>query len=207
MGKGSIRLAEHPEIVPDVRKLFDDLKRVKVRDCRKPGGWTYVEISQLAVDETQRAGSCLVIVNTKDAARKIFESCRGSLEDGALFHLSTDMCPAHRKQILGEVTQRLEAKSPTLCGSSPLRRGRTIELSLAPYKNSLAGLQRAGLSSPTWKSYWRRRYRRCRSVKASPMMRHFPEEFLLGYHCQRQALPRSNGSTNAEAEASDTNES
>ena len=57
--------------------IRDSLKRVKICDWRKPGGWAYAEIAQLALDELDRAGSCLVIVNTKDAARQVFDGCTG----------------------------------------------------------------------------------------------------------------------------------
>ncbi|MGS0755354.1 CRISPR-associated helicase/endonuclease Cas3 [Roseateles sp. GG27B] len=73
--KGAVRLAPTHELMPDVRDLFEKLKRVTVKDARKPGGWTYQEIAELAAAEVQRSGSCLVIVNTKAAARRIFELC------------------------------------------------------------------------------------------------------------------------------------
>jgi CRISPR-associated endonuclease/helicase Cas3 len=118
--KGAIRLAERHEIMPDVQKLFDDLKRVELRDGRRAGGWTYVEVAQLALSEMQRAGSCLVIVNTKDAARKVFEACTNHLSTDQTIHLSTDMCPAHRKCELSKIRQRLTDALPILCVSTQL---------------------------------------------------------------------------------------
>jgi CRISPR-associated endonuclease/helicase Cas3 len=118
--RGAIRLAAQHEIMPDVRKLFDDLKRVDVRDGRKAGGLTYLEIGQLAISETRRAVSCLVIVNTKDAARKVFEICAVELSDEQAFHLSTDMCPAHRKQELAKIRRCLTDRLPILCVSTQL---------------------------------------------------------------------------------------
>ncbi|MFB2864551.1 CRISPR-associated helicase Cas3' [Aeromonas sp. MdU4] len=118
--KGAIRLAAQHEIMPDVHKLFADLKRVDVRDQRKPGGWSVVEVAQLALDELRRAGSSLVIVNTKRAAQAVFELCHTQLEQGQAFHLSTDMCPAHRKDELANVRARLAEGLPTLCVSTQL---------------------------------------------------------------------------------------
>lgn len=118
--KGAIRLAPGHEIMPDVQGLFDALKRVEVRDGRKSGGWSYPEIAELALSEKVQAGSCLVIVNTKDAARKVFEGCQAGLDADELFHLSTDMCPAHRKHELGKIRQRLAAGVPILCVSTQL---------------------------------------------------------------------------------------
>jgi CRISPR-associated endonuclease/helicase Cas3 len=117
--KGAIRLSQQHEIMPDRQKLFDELKRVEVKDCRKPGGWTYEEVAHLAGDEMARKGSCLVIVNTKDAARTVYRLC-ADLGDRERVHLSTHMCPAHRRQKLAQVRQRLADGLPVLCVSTQL---------------------------------------------------------------------------------------
>jgi CRISPR-associated endonuclease/helicase Cas3 len=119
-GKGAIHLAAQHEIMPDVQKLFDDLRRVEVRDCRKPGGWLRREVAELARAEHDRAGSCLLIVNTKEAALRIFELCQPAVDREALFYLSTNQCPAHRKQELAKIRLRLAQGLPTLCVSTQL---------------------------------------------------------------------------------------
>ena len=118
--KGAIHLAAQHEIMPDVQQLFDDLRRVEVRDCRKPGGWPRGEVAELATTELERAGSCLVIVNTKDAALGVFELCQSAVNREALFYLSTNQCPAHRKQELAKIRLRLAQGLPTLCVSTQL---------------------------------------------------------------------------------------
>ena len=118
--KGSIRLAPKPELMPDVGKLFKALQRVTVNDRRKVGGWTDQEVAELAAVEMQSSGSCLVIVNTKASARRIFELCASVLASDAVFHLSTDMCPAHRKARLATLLARLNEGLPTLCVSTQL---------------------------------------------------------------------------------------
>lgn len=119
-GKGAIRLAPDHEIMPDVRQLFDDLKRVDVHDRRRPGGWEANDVARLALEEINRAGSCLAVVNTKRAAREVFELCWAQLGKEEAFHLSTDMCPAHRKEELAKIRMRLAAGLPTLCVSTQL---------------------------------------------------------------------------------------
>jgi CRISPR-associated endonuclease/helicase Cas3 len=118
--KGAVRLAHDHEIMPDVQKLFANLKRVDVCDRRKPGGWKVSDVARLALDEVTRAGSCLVIVNTKRAAREVFDLCRTQLLEKEIFHLNTDMCPAHRKDELAKVRARLMDGLPTLCVSTQL---------------------------------------------------------------------------------------
>lgn len=118
--KGAVRLAADHELMPDVGDLFEKLKRVTVKDARKPGGWTDWEVADLAIAEVQRSGSCLVIVNTKVAARRIFELCATDVVHAAVCHLSTDMCPAHRKQELAKLRARLDAGQAMLCVSTQL---------------------------------------------------------------------------------------
>lgn len=119
--KGAVRLKSDSELMPDVRGLFDSLKRVEVVNLRKPGGWRRSEVMDLAVEQVEAAGSCLVIVNTKKAAQALYELCKGRPDIKAI-HLSTSMCPAHRKKKLREVIQRLSAAPPmpTLCISTQL---------------------------------------------------------------------------------------
>lgn len=117
--KGALRIPAGNELMPDVKKLFDELKRVEVKYKRQPGGWSNNEIAALALEETRRAGSCLVIVNTKNAAQTLYHLCKEQ-EDLPLYHLSTSMCPTHRKAILAEIRVRLEKRLPVLCFSTQL---------------------------------------------------------------------------------------
>lgn len=119
--KGAIRLSDRHEIMPNVCKLFDDLKRVEVVNRRTPGGWSQPEVADLAIEQVKEAGSCLVIVNTKKAAQAVYRLCR-QYPEAAVFHLSTGMCPAHRKAQLNSIRLRLQTKPclPTLCVSTQL---------------------------------------------------------------------------------------
>lgn len=145
--KGAIRLKPGHELMRDVPQLFDALKRVDVRDGRKAGGWTYDEIAALALSELTRAGSCLVIVNTKDAAKQVFRRCLQGLSGEIVFHLSTDMCPAHRKAVLGRkqdsdsktVIGRLALGLPVLCVSTQLIEA-GVDVDFGAVIRSLAGL-------------------------------------------------------------------
>lgn len=121
VSKGAIRIPPGNELIRDVRQLFDDLKRVEVLNHRKPGGWSQEDIATLAQEQIEAVGSCLVIVNTKKAAQALYRLCR-SHPDAAVFHLSTSMCPAHRKAKLDAIRSRLNTipPLPTLCLSTQL---------------------------------------------------------------------------------------
>ena len=145
--KGALRLKPGHELMHDVRQLFDALKRVEVCDGRKAGGWTYDEVAALAMSELNRVGSCLVIVNTKDAAKQVFQRCLQELSVETVFHLSTDMCPAHRKAVLGRkqvsdsntVIGRLALGLPVLCVSTQLIEA-GVDVDFGAVIRSLAGL-------------------------------------------------------------------
>jgi len=145
--KGAIQLQHGHELMPNMEELFEKLKRVDVQDHRKPGGWSYEEMAALALNELTRAKSCLVIVNTKDAAREVFRRCQKSVDEQAIFHLSTDMCPAHRKVVLGikhdtsgnTVIARLTQGLPVLCISTQLIEA-GVDVDFGVVIRSLAGL-------------------------------------------------------------------
>ncbi len=117
--KGAARLLANSELMPDVKGLFERLKRVDVLDRRKAGGWSNDEIADLAITEAHLADSCLVVVNTKRAAQALYRLCKGKV--GAVYHLSTNMCPAHRRAHLAMIRRLLEEpEGPLLCFSTQL---------------------------------------------------------------------------------------
>jgi CRISPR-associated endonuclease/helicase Cas3 len=117
--KGSARFSGSDEIIPNPAQLFSELKRTTVIPQRRPGGWTDADIATLAHEETEKAGSCLIIVNTRKAAKALYEACDAG-DGGTKHHLSTDMCPAHRRAELADIRERLAAGHPTLCVSTQL---------------------------------------------------------------------------------------
>ncbi len=121
--KGQLFLPQKNELigsVDDVAELFKKLKRVEVINRIKQGGWTANEIASLAISELNNAGSCLIIVNTKAWAQKIYEMCALNIDSESLFHLSTSQCPAHRKKILDGIRLKLDKQEPVLCISTQL---------------------------------------------------------------------------------------
>ena len=116
--KGALRFSPQPEIVPDVAGLFHELRRVEVLDVRQPQGWSHEQVATLAGEQVAAAGSCLVIVNTRRDARAVFKLI--SDEAGYRFHLSTSMCPRHRREVIGQVRSLLADGKPVVCVSTQL---------------------------------------------------------------------------------------
>ena len=124
--KGAVRLLPDHEMMPDVKAYFKKLQRVEVRDERKAGGWSEEEIADLAHTCVRNATSVLIIVNTKKAAKQLYQLCQKYSANNeatiAVYHLSTDMCPAHRLDVLAQVKTSLDPDhpQPVICVSTQL---------------------------------------------------------------------------------------
>jgi CRISPR-associated endonuclease/helicase Cas3 len=117
---GALKVPVENELVHDVTELFKELKRVEIENLLRPGGWSEKEIADLAMNQLREKGNCLVVVNTKAWAQKLFACCQPHLDTNAIVHLSTSLCPAHRKEVLAKVNQRLDNGLPVLCISTQL---------------------------------------------------------------------------------------
>ena len=139
--KGQLDIPKGNELVgaEEVQGLFDELNRVEIHNCVKPKGWSISEIAELAVSELAERKSCLVIVNTKAWAQKLYQKCLSDVDESTLFHLSTNQCPAHRKVLLQEIKTRLVNKLPVLCISTQLIEA-GVDISAATVIRFLAGL-------------------------------------------------------------------
>ena len=137
--KGQLTLAEKPELVENVDKLFADLTRVEINDHVKINGWSCEEIKHLAIQRFDEFGSCLIIVNTKKWAQNLFQAFDSYVDQESLFHLSTSLYPAHRKAKLDNIKSRLSKGLPVLCISTQLIEA-GVDVSFGSVIRFLAGL-------------------------------------------------------------------
>ncbi len=86
------------EIIPDPPKLFNSLERVEAVNLGP------VSDQDLVASLLQHQ-QVLCVVNTRSHARELYERLS---PDGGTFHLSAQMCPAHRTSKLAEIHQILE---------------------------------------------------------------------------------------------------
>ena len=117
---GALEIPAENELVHNVERLFYELKRVEIKKMLRPKGWSEEEIAGFALKQLNEKGNCLVVVNTKAWAKKLFACCQPHMGCVALVHLSTSMCPAHRKNLLKKVNTRLDEGLPVLCISTQL---------------------------------------------------------------------------------------
>mgnify|MGYP001561188403 CR=1 FL=1 len=134
----ALSICDGQKMVPNARQLFDDLKRVEVYDKTKIGGWTNDEIKELAGQQVHKSGSILVVVNTKTSAREIYLQCK-QINNIETYHLSTNMCPAHRMRVINLVKDCLCDKKPVICISTQLIEA-GVDISFGSVIRFLAGL-------------------------------------------------------------------
>lgn len=99
-------------ITEDQQRLFHHAKRVSIDwQINESISWESVA-DRLARDENARS---LCVVNLKRHASKLVNYLRKRLGEDGLFHISTNMCPAHRQKVLSEVRERLHPGNPQPC--------------------------------------------------------------------------------------------
>lgn len=131
-------LPARKEITPNIKQLYQALRRVNVVDKLQEGGWSSAEVASLALEEMRAHRSVLIIVNTKKAAASIYSEIREQ-SDATVFHLSTNMCPAHRLNVLQNVRNLLDENKPVICVSTQLIEA-GVDIDFAVVIRSLAGL-------------------------------------------------------------------
>lgn len=110
-------ISEICPLIDDPAALYEKTKRVVYHLLND---LTPIDYSGLLKAVTQAGGAALVIFNTKKAALE-FYNCTKNLGDWEKkYHLSTAMCPSHRKSVIKNIRDDLEAKKKILVASTQL---------------------------------------------------------------------------------------
>ena len=131
-----IRLSKNHELISDLTDTFEKFRRVEIvnRSNKQMDADELADFLQKVYTETN---SVLAIVNTKGAARTLYAKLRDKML--GTYHLSTNMCSAHRKNALNEIKQRLKEGKPTLCISTQLIEA-GVDISFKAVVRSLTGI-------------------------------------------------------------------
>lgn len=128
--------AEMIQNLPDVVKAFE---RVTIESKLEKEGWDAEKISEFVLEELENRQSALIILNTKKAVLNVYQQLQ-ERPDLSVYHLSTSMCPAHRKVILDEVREKLGRKQEkVICISTQLIEA-GVDISFQTVIRSLAGI-------------------------------------------------------------------
>lgn len=134
------RLTIHAEneIVPNTKEMFRILRRVRVKDFTKVGGWSNEEIANLINEEAASHKTVLAVVNTKQVAADIYRELLDK-QIKNVYHLSTNMCAAHRLDVLKKVQECLKEQKQVICISTQLIEA-GVDIDFNVVIRSLAGL-------------------------------------------------------------------
>lgn len=80
------------------------MKRVNYQKPRRDETWDW----QRVAEEMSQSPQCLAIVNTKDDAMALLSA----IDDPAALHISTLLCGAHRRDVLGKIRRLLDEGKP-----------------------------------------------------------------------------------------------
>ena len=140
----ALQLTAKSDIIPNIEQKFTEFKRVKINPKIIVGGYTPEALKNFTLEKMKSVSSTLIIMNTKKAAKQVFcelEKANSSLpqnEKYTIFHLSTNMCPAHRIKVLDELIKIL-GHQRVICVSTQLIEA-GINISFECVIRTLAGL-------------------------------------------------------------------
>ncbi|MDY0282001.1 MAG: CRISPR-associated helicase Cas3' [Salinivirgaceae bacterium] len=103
-------------LVENPKEVFEATKRVQYFPVNQ---YQPIDIVDLAEQVLHKGVSTLTIFNTKKQALLFYNEISKSV-DYRLFHLSTNMYPAHRKRVIGEIRDCLKRKDKILVASTQL---------------------------------------------------------------------------------------
>ncbi|HZH28050.1 MAG TPA: CRISPR-associated endonuclease Cas3'' [Azospirillaceae bacterium] len=127
---GGFKIDDDRELAPRARQLYADLKRVEVEPQGEPVA------DAVIVRRFAEQPQMLCIVNSRAHARTLFDAIRD--QEGAA-HLSTLMCPRHRRAVLADLRTRLKDKQPVrLVATSLIEAG--VDISFPEVWRAAAGL-------------------------------------------------------------------
>ena len=114
----ALNLDENPSLTQDVDASFQAFKRVDVVDLTAEKGFTTEGTAGLCLDIVSDPDKekLLVICNTKKQAAQVFMELKNrAVPDICLYHLSTNMVPAHRIEVLNTIKQKLKETGKMIC--------------------------------------------------------------------------------------------
>lgn len=120
---------------------FNAFRRTELIYKEKKGGYSYDEAAEFCSEQFRIHGSLLVIVNTKSSAKEMYNRLRNT-DNAYVYHLSTNMCPQHRRDTIKEIKEKLSDRLPVICVTTQLIEA-GVDISFGCVVRSLAGFDNA----------------------------------------------------------------
>lgn len=134
-----LHLSSDAEIVGNLDDVIKAFKRVELSDQATSRVFTNESLADWVLDRLEEKRDMLIILNTKPVVKDLYERLKGVEHGAMVYHLSTSMCAAHRKQELDKIRGCLKRKEKIICISTPLIEA-GVDVSFQCVVRSLAGL-------------------------------------------------------------------
>lgn len=122
---------------------FLAFKRNEMIPVLRKAGYTYVEAAEFCIEKYHTEGNVLFVVNTKAAAFEIYqELCKQKEPDMIIVHLSTNMCPEHRRTLITDLKELLSKSRKVICVTTQMIEA-GVDISFHCVIRSLAGMDNA----------------------------------------------------------------
>lgn len=138
--KYCLRLDEGCEMISGFEDYSKRMRRTRIIDKRVSGGYTADDVADFLHSLSEGCQTILCVVNTKKAAFEVFKSAKNLFEDEEiiLVHLSTNMCPEHRANVIKNMKVDIKKGKRVLCISTQLIEA-GVDISFETVVRSLAG--------------------------------------------------------------------
>lgn len=185
--EGGFEIDDDRELAPDPERLYRALKRVEVERLPEPIG------DEVIAARFAEQPQMLCIVNTRRHAKALFELIPSF--PGAV-HLTTLMCPRHRRLVLDEARRRLKRNEPVrIVSTSLIEAG--VDIDLPEVWRAAAGLdsiaQAAGRCNREF------RLGAGRVVVFEPIEAHAPHDLKQAWQAGRRVLAKHDDPLGLEA--------
>ncbi len=136
-------LDEEKDMAGDHSRDFEVFKRTQIIPELEKYGYETEEAVDFCYEKFRENGNLLVIVNTKAQAKEMYCRLKERLDkDDIIIHLSTNMCPFHRKEKIEELKSSLKQKMPVICVTTQLIEA-GVDISFRCVVRAAAGLDNA----------------------------------------------------------------
>lgn len=116
--RGGFKGINHIEsLVEKPEQVFEQTRRVTYHSIEN---YNEIDMSELTDIVIKNEESALVVFNTKKKARIFFEDIRECRKFEHHYHLSTTMCPYHRKNVIKKIQEALKKNEKIIVSSTQL---------------------------------------------------------------------------------------
>lgn len=144
----AVEYVEFPLLLDEVSSMtgdtahdFEVFRRTSIIPEVLSYGFTNEEAADFCKDKFTQNGNLLLIVNTKAAAKMMFAKIAERCPKATVMHLSTNLCPAHRREKIEQMKHMLDSKKtqPLICVTTQLIEA-GVDISFRCVVRSLAGM-------------------------------------------------------------------